>query len=95
MSDHLQTQGEPLREGDRYPDWPEGFYWSEEYERPVYLAQRGDSSASVDGRANPLSPSLRAVGVPHLDRACEILWETGHPRIAEALRTEVEAIQRG
>jgi hypothetical protein len=30
--------------------------------------------------------------VIHLDRVCEILWQTGHPRIAEALHEEVEAV---
>jgi hypothetical protein len=28
----------------------------------------------------------------HLARAVELLWESGHPRIAEALREEVEAL---
>lgn len=30
--------------------------------------------------------------VPHLDRACELLWQAGHPRIAEALEAEVKAV---
>lgn len=29
---------------------------------------------------------------PHLDRACELLWQAGHPRVAEALQEEVEAL---
>ena len=81
----------------REPDWPEGFYWSEQEGRPVYMAQRGDSSASVGQRGASASfhPPLRAVGVPHLERACELLWQHGHPAIAEALQREVEAVQRG
>ena len=35
---------------------------------------------------------MTEVVVAHLDRACELLWETGHPRIAEALQAEVEAL---
>jgi len=66
----------------REPDWPEGFYWSEEEGRPVYMAQRDDSSASVDGGATASTPSLRVVGVPHLERACELLWQHGHPAVA-------------
>jgi len=29
----------------------------------------------------------------HLDRACELLWQAGHPRIAEALAEEVTALR--
>lgn len=31
-------------------------------------------------------------GTPHLERARELLWETGHPHIAEALAKEVETL---
>jgi hypothetical protein len=30
--------------------------------------------------------------VPHLERAVELLWETGHPQIGEALQKEVDAL---
>jgi hypothetical protein len=30
--------------------------------------------------------------VPNLDLACELLWQAGHPAIAEALQREVEAL---
>jgi hypothetical protein len=30
--------------------------------------------------------------LPHLERALEILWEAGHPRIASALEGEVDAL---
>lgn len=30
--------------------------------------------------------------VPHLDRACELLWQAGHPAIAEALQSEVTVL---
>lgn len=43
-----------LKDGDRDEDWPEGFYWSDEYERPVYRPKvAGEVSAA--GR-NPQSP---------------------------------------
>jgi hypothetical protein len=31
-------------------------------------------------------------GVPHLERAVELLWEAGHPAIGEALKAEVDAL---
>lgn len=31
-------------------------------------------------------------GVPHLTRACEILWEAGHPIVAQRLEQEVVAL---
>ncbi len=31
--------------------------------------------------------------VPHLERAVELLWETGHPWIGEALQKEVQALE--
>jgi len=30
--------------------------------------------------------------VPHLDRAVDLLWQAGHPRIAEALKAEVQEL---
>ena len=30
--------------------------------------------------------------VEHLDRAVELLWESGHPRIGEALEKEVRVL---
>ncbi len=30
--------------------------------------------------------------VPHLERAVELLWQSGHPRIGEALQREVDAL---
>lgn len=81
---------EALRDGDRYDDWPEGFYWSEAAERPVFSSQRGD--ASDEGLIVVLGTEPRSVAadVPHLERACELLWQHGHPAIAEALEREVK-----
>lgn len=80
-----------LRDGDRYDDWPEGFYWSEADERPVYSPQREDGSGERPVNVVPLSGERRgAADLPHLERACELLWQHGHPRIAEALEREVK-----
>ena len=88
------AKGREVSDGYRDPGWPEGFYWSEAEGRPVYLAQRDDSSVSVGqrGASSPFHPPLRSVGVPHLERACDLLWQAGHPAIAEALCREVEAL---
>lgn len=32
--------------------------------------------------------------LPHLDRACELLWQAGHPRIAAALEKEAAELLR-
>ncbi len=36
---------------------------------------------------------MSETATPHLDRACELLWQAGHPRIAEALEAEVRELQ--
>jgi hypothetical protein len=35
---------------------------------------------------------VSATGVPHLERACELLWQHGHPAIGDALEREVSAL---
>lgn len=84
-----------IRDGERFDDWPEGFYWSEADGRPVFSSQRDD--ASDEGlKVVALAPAPRSVAadVPHLDRACELLWQHGHPAIAEALEREVKEALR-
>lgn len=53
------------------------------------LARGDDGSASADAGALAVSPAEVPTGVPHLARACELLWQAGHPAIAEALEREV------
>ena len=59
------------------------------------LPQRNDGSGT-EGQSGslPSSPTLGLVAsdVPHLDRAVELLWQAGHPRVAEALSKEVKAL---
>lgn len=85
---NLSARG--LRNGDRFDDWPEGFYWSEADERPVFSPQRDDAGGEGLRVAVLAGPRSVSADVPHLERACELLWQHGHPRIAEALEREVK-----
>jgi hypothetical protein len=61
------------------------------------MPQRGDGSGSPEesGAPKPSAAPSVGTGVPHLNVACNCLWEAGHPAIAEALEREVkEAVER-
>lgn len=58
---------------------------------PPDSPQRDDASGEERGNAGVVSAEPVPTGVPHLDRACELLWQAGHPAVAEALEREVAA----
>jgi hypothetical protein len=53
--------------------------------------QREDGSEEQPATVS-LSAARDSTDLPHLERACELLWQAGHPRIAEALEAEVNAL---
>jgi hypothetical protein len=67
-----------------------------EAERVAEMSQRDDGSDSPEesGATKPSAVPSVGTGVPHLDCACELLWQHGHPAIAEALEREVAAAVR-
>ena len=71
-------------------EFPDGFVWSEEEGRPVYSPQREDGSGERHAEAALGDSAARreAADLPHLERAVELLWEAGHPAVAEALNKE-------
>ena len=58
------------------------------------MPQRDDGSGSPEesGATKPSAAPSVGTGVPHLDRACELLWQAGHPAIAETLEREVKPL---
>jgi hypothetical protein len=66
-------------------EFPPGFKWSEEEGRPVFTPP--------PMTAEDIEKQLRVLA-PSLDRAEELLWQAGHPRIAEQLHSEVVQLMR-
>jgi hypothetical protein len=66
-------------------EFPEGFKWNEAEGRPVFTPP----PMTVED----IEKQLRVL-VPSLDRAEELLWQAGHPRIAEQLHSEVAQLMR-
>jgi hypothetical protein len=65
--------------------WPDGFKWDDKEGRPVFTPPPM-TAADVEKQLH--------IHAPALERAEELLWSSGHPRVAEQLHAEVARLMK-